>query len=115
MNMTLEKFGERLGVGKTAISNIENGSRNLTDQMSKSICREFNVNEEWLRTGNGEVFIDLDKENQLMIWAADILKDESDTYKRRFIKMLMELNESDWETLEKITTHLHKSQVEYLA
>ena len=54
LHLTLEKFGERLGVGKTAISNIENGNRSVTDQMFKAICREFHVNEEWLRTGAGE-------------------------------------------------------------
>lgn len=59
LDMTLEKFGGRLGVTKVAISNIEKGNRNLTDQMIKSICREFNVNEDWLRTGVGEMFSDL--------------------------------------------------------
>ena len=44
LDLTMEKFGEKLGVGKTAISNIESGNRNLTEQMSKSICREYNVN-----------------------------------------------------------------------
>lgn len=57
LNLTMEKFGTRLGVGKTAISKLENGERNLTDLMFKSICREFNVNEEWLRTGKGEMFM----------------------------------------------------------
>ena len=57
LNLTMEKFGIRLGVGKTAISKLENGERNLTDLMFKSICREFNVNEEWLRTGKGEMFV----------------------------------------------------------
>lgn len=51
--LTLEEFGKRLGVGKTAISKIESGDRNLTDQMCRSICREFGVREEWLRTGEG--------------------------------------------------------------
>lgn len=55
-DLTLEKFGERLGVTKVAISNIENGNRNLTEQMAKSICREFNVNYDWLTTGEGEMF-----------------------------------------------------------
>ena len=48
LSLTLEKFGERLGVTKTTISRIEKGERNCTDQMIKSICREFNINEEWL-------------------------------------------------------------------
>lgn len=56
LGLTLEEFGKKLGVGKSAISNIENGSRNLTDQMSLSIHREFNVREEWLRDGEGEMF-----------------------------------------------------------
>lgn len=54
--LTLDKFGKTLGVTKSAVSNIENGNRSLTEQMFKSICREFNVNEEWLRTGKGDMY-----------------------------------------------------------
>lgn len=50
-NLTMEIFGGRLGVGRTAISNIENSRRKVTDQMIKSICREFGYNEDWLRYG----------------------------------------------------------------
>lgn len=57
LGMTLEKFGERLGVGRSTMSNIENGARNVTQQMFKSICREFGANEVWLRTGTGEMFV----------------------------------------------------------
>ena len=57
LRMTLETFSSCLGVGKAAISKIENSQRGLTDQMSRAICREFNVNEEWLRTGSGEMFV----------------------------------------------------------
>lgn len=56
LGLTLEKFGEKLGVTKQTISRIENGVNSLTEQMLKSICREFNVNEEWLRNGTGEMF-----------------------------------------------------------
>ena len=52
-DLTLEKFGQRLGVGKTAISKIERGENAVTDQMRRSICREFGVREEWLRDGEG--------------------------------------------------------------
>lgn len=60
LGLTMEKFGERLGVGKTAISSIENGINNVTDQMAKSICREFSVDPYWLETGEGEMFIKTD-------------------------------------------------------
>lgn len=53
--LTLEKFGERLGVTKVAISNIENGNRNLTEQMAISICREYNIDKTWLTTGEGQM------------------------------------------------------------
>ena len=57
LGLTLDKFGEKIGVGKTAISKIENGDRSVTDQMFKSICREFNVREEWLRNGEEPMFV----------------------------------------------------------
>ncbi|WP_306306571.1 helix-turn-helix domain-containing protein [Faecalimonas umbilicata] len=56
LNLTLEKFGKSLGVGKTAISKIENNERKLTEQMILSICREFRVNYFWLTEGKGEMF-----------------------------------------------------------
>lgn len=56
LKMTAEKFGERLGVGRSAISNIESGARKVTDQMRRSICREYNVNYDWLANGTGEIF-----------------------------------------------------------
>ena len=59
LNLTLEKFGEKLGVGKTAITKIEKDERNLTDQMAKSICREYNVNYDYLIYEEGEMFSDL--------------------------------------------------------
>ncbi len=108
LNLTMEKFGSKLGVTRTAISNIESGNRSVTEQMFKLICSEFNVNEEWLRTGTGDMFVEIDKENQLMTWAGNVLKDESDSFKKRFVNMLMELDESDWESLEKMCLLLHK-------
>ena len=100
LNLTLEKFGLKLGVGKTAISKIEKNENTLTEQMFKSICREFNVNEEWLRNGTGEMFIELDKEDYLMEWAGRVFGSESDSFKKKFVKMLMSLSEDEWEWLE---------------
>lgn len=56
LKLTLEKFGGNLGVGKGAISAIETGARNLTEQMAISICREYNVNYDYLMNGDGEMF-----------------------------------------------------------
>lgn len=59
LSLTLEKFGNNLGVGKTAISKIEKNERNLTNQMAKSICREYHVNYDYLIYGDGEMFDNL--------------------------------------------------------
>ena len=56
-NLTQEKFGKRLGVSKVAVSKIENKVNSLSDQMRRSICREFRINEEWLLSGTGEMHI----------------------------------------------------------
>lgn len=59
LHLTLEAFGKKVGVTKAAISDIERGRNNVTDQMFNSICRVFNVNENWLRDGQGEVFAEV--------------------------------------------------------
>lgn len=60
LSLTLEKFGQRIGVGKSTISDIENGRRSLSEHMTKSICREFSVDYMWLTTGEGEMFVESD-------------------------------------------------------
>lgn len=59
LNMTMDQFGGKIGFTKSTISNIENGNRNATEHMLKSICREFRVNYFWLTEEKGEPFIDI--------------------------------------------------------
>lgn len=59
LNLTLEKFGEKLGVKKNTVSQLENGRNSLTEQMAKAICREFNVNYDYLVNGEGDMFSNL--------------------------------------------------------
>ena len=105
LNMTLEKFGKPLGVGKTAISKIENGENSLTDQMIISICREYNANEEWLRTGEGEMFVPLTRNQVITDFAADLIK-EKDSFKSKLIEALANLSEDEWKVHEKLATDL---------
>lgn len=58
LGLSGEKFGENIGLKRSSISQLETGTNNPTDQVIKSICLAYNVNENWLRTGNGEMFIE---------------------------------------------------------
>ena len=100
LNLTMEEFGKRLGVTRTAISNIESGNRNVTEQMFKSVCREFNVNENWLRTGEGEMFVQRTLDEEITSFIQSIQLEKDDSFKKKFIKMLSSLDEADWTKLE---------------
>lgn len=105
LDLTLEKFGEKLGVGKTAISNIENGNRNLTEQMMKAICREFRINETWLRTGTGEMFEQLTDQQKIMRYTAMLLKDKESVIAnaiKNFIVTYEQLDDVSKRTLEDV-------------
>lgn len=106
LGLTLEKFGKQLGVTKTTIGRLEKGERSLTEQMFKSICREFDVNEEWLRYGTGEMFRTLTRNEIITDFAADLLKDEEESFRRRLIEALASLDTNDWIVLEKIANSL---------
>ena len=105
LGLTLEKFGEPLGVTKTTISRIEKEERSMTDQMLKSICRTYNVNEEWLKTGNGDMLIKLTRNQTITDFAADLIKEE-ESFKARLIEALAKLSEQEWEVLEKVANDL---------
>lgn len=110
LQLTLEKFGKPLGVGKTAISKIENGERGLTDQMILAICREYNVDENWIRTGEGEMFKKLNRQQELAQLTATLFKEEEDSFKSRLIMALAQLNEEEWELLEEISEKITKKR-----
>lgn len=100
LDLTQQEFADRLKVGRNNIAGYETGKRSPSDAVISLICREFNVNEEWLRTGQGEMFIELDKEDLLMQWAGKVLGSESTSFKKNFVKLLMSLTEDEWGFLE---------------
>lgn len=99
LGLTLEKFGDRLGVTKVAISNIEKGNRNLTEQMIKAICREFNVDYMWLTTGDGEMFIDNDDD---FIERIDRIMAGEDEARKNLFKFMLELSDDDIAALDRL-------------
>lgn len=108
--LTQVEFGDVIGVKGNTVTNYETGLRNPTDAVIKSICREFNVSEEWLKTGEGEMFLPLDRQDQIANLAATLFKGEKDSFKERLILALAGLDESEWELLEKIAEKIAKEK-----
>ncbi len=108
LHLTLEELGSILGLGKSALSKLERGENNPTPQLTKSICREFGVREEWLRDGEGEPFGAQSRNQKILAFANKVMSDQDDSFKKRLIDALAELDESEWEVLEKIALHASK-------
>lgn len=104
--MTQSEFGEKIGIKGNTVTNYENGLRNPSDAVLHSICREFNVNESWLRTGEGEMLTKLDRETEIAQLAATLFKDEKDSFRTRLIFALANLNTDELKTLEKIALEI---------
>ena len=113
LGLSREDFAKRLGLkSRGKIENIELSRTKPDDAFIHLICREFNVNEHWLRTGEGEMFIELTRDEEISRFVGETLSDESDTFKKRFISMLSNLDESDWEVLEKMVVLMQMQKKE---
>lgn len=102
-----EEFGKVLGITKSGVSDIEREKRNVTDQhlIMFSNWKEFPVNTEWLRTGEGEMFVQRTRNQVITDFLGDLIIEDA-TFKKRLIEALAELDEGDWESLEKLANKL---------
>lgn len=110
LDLTQQEFADKLKVPRNTIGGYEVGKSNPSDAAVNNICNIFNVNEEWLRTGNGEMFIELTRDEQIERFVGDTLKSEDDSFKKKFISMLAALDESDWEVLQKMVELLQQNK-----
>lgn len=99
LGLTLEKFGDRLGIKKAAVSKIEKGENSLTDANIKAICREFSVDYMWLTTGDGEMFMESD--DDFMEKIDRIMAGENDA-RKNMIKTLLNASDADIEALDNL-------------
>lgn len=93
-------FGARIGVRQSTIAGWETGQRIPPDSAIVSICREFNVSEQWLRTGEGEMFVQIARDKEIMRFVGDVMQGEDDNFRRRFLLALARLPEERWKDIE---------------
>lgn len=103
------EFGAKIGVAQTTIAGYENGSRSLSDAAIISICREFGINEEWLRTGEGEMKHVNSKEEEITAVVRQLFEARPDSFKAALISALLKIDAADkWDLLEEIYNSVAK-------
>ena len=110
LDLTQQEFADRLGIKRNTVATYEAGRNEPIDAVISLICREFHVNEEWLRTGNGEMLVQRSRDEEIAAFIGGIQGIENDSFKKRFISMLSKLDEAEWELLEKMAMSLLKEK-----
>ncbi len=100
------EFAKRLNISQPYVSELCVGKTRPSDRTIYDICREFKVNEKWLRTGEGEMFLKPTKDEELRDFVDDILESESTDFRRRLISALAKLDTEKWKVLEEIASTL---------
>lgn len=108
LDLNQTEFGTRIGIKQGSVAAYESGARTPMDTVILSICREFNVNETWLRTGEGEMFAPMSRSETIAQFAGELMRDEDESFRRQLIEALAQLDEKEWEVLEGIAKRLTK-------
>lgn len=106
LDMTQEKFGAEIGVKGNTVAQWESGRNDPPDSSIVSICREFHVDEHWLRTGEGEMFNRVSRSEEIVQFAVQAADSGGDDFKRRFLLALARIPEDRWAEIEAFALQL---------
>lgn len=108
LKLTQKEFAQSIGLkSPSTIGNIELGLIQLSDRNISAICDKFDVDETWLRTGKGEMFVNLSSEDEFDILVGNLYA-ENDSFKKNIIRAMLKLNDDDWEVVRKFAEELKK-------
>ena len=100
LGLSQQEFAEKIGIKRGAVANYEVGRNEPIDAVVSLICKTYNVNENWLRTGDGEMFIQISRDQEIMDFVADTMQDDEDNFRRRFLLALARLPSERWADIE---------------
>nr|DAK00667.1 MAG TPA: helix-turn-helix domain protein [Caudoviricetes sp.] len=106
LSMTQEEFSKRIGLSRNFIAQVEIGTKTPSDRTISDICREFNVNEEWLRTGNGKMLKSRTREQEIGAFVNEVMELNDNSFEKKLVSALARLEPKDWECLESIAKKL---------
>jgi len=110
IDLTQQEFADRIGATQNTIAGYESGRRKPSNTTINSICRIFDINEDWLRNGTGEMFIVKSRDEEIAEFIGNVQFSEDDTFKKKLISMLAKLDESEWILLEKMANKLYENK-----
>lgn len=102
LGLTQKEFAARIGTSQNVLANYETGRRTPSSSVINNICKTFCVSESWLRAGEGEMSAPTGAEQKIIAWVKSIFAEEGTSFQKRFLNMLMELDDAKWELLEEI-------------
>lgn len=108
LGLNQTQFAEKIGISQRALSSIERETTNLTERNTREICRVFNVNEQWLRTGEGEMLVEPSEDEQLAQFVGEILAGRPDDLRRAFLVAMAQLDENGWNSLASFVRTIYK-------
>lgn len=108
LKLSQQEFADKLLLKRNSIAHFETGVRNPSDRTIITICETFNVNEHWLRTGEGEMFRKQSEEEEIAAYMGKLLNNSNVNadFQKRFIKALSKLSIEDWKIIEKFCDQL---------
>lgn len=108
LDLTQQEFADRIGSKRNTVAKYETEANMPSTAVVSLICREFNVSEDWLRNGVGDMFLPTDRNADIAKLTKQLLNEESDSFKNRFVSMLANLTIEEWEFLERKAKELCK-------
>lgn len=106
LGFTQQEFADKIGLSRNFIAQLETGSKAPSDRTILDICKEFSVNEVWLRTGSGDMFLQENKDTQISQMLDEVIKANESDFKRRLISALSKLDDDGWDCLEKLVENI---------
>ena len=104
--LTKTAFGERLNVSQSHVSRLANGETAPSDRTIVDICREFGVSEHWLRTGEGEMFVRLSREEEIIKFLMTVIRDPDSEFQRQLLATMAKLEPAQWKLMEQMLDNL---------
>ena len=103
---TKTEFAEKLNISQSFVSRLASGEKEPSDRTIADICREYDVNEDWLRTGRGDPYIQLSRDEELAQFFGDVMKGEDPDFRRRLLSVMSRLTTDEWALLERMAWKL---------